>query len=61
MLNNISRMISRRALASEITVVLVIKIILIWLAAVFLFGSDHHLPIDGNMVAQRIFGQDTFP
>ena len=55
MLNSLRRIVSRHPLAGELTLVFAIKMTLIVLAGIFLFGSDHRVPVDAHVIADRLF------
>lgn len=55
------QMIVHRSLAGELTIVMVVKIILLMLAGLFLFGSDHRLAVDENVMTRHIFDQSPSP
>lgn len=48
----------RRPLARELSLVLTVKLVLIVMAALFLFGPSTRPHIDANSISQHIFGQD---
>ena len=58
LLNALSRIVSRRPVAGELGVALAVKIALLVLASIFLFGSDHRVHVDEIVAARRIFGQE---
>jgi hypothetical protein len=45
----------RHPLIGELSIVLIVKITLIVLAGIFLFGSDHRLHVDKNVLSQHLF------
>ena len=47
----------RHPLIGELSIVLVVKIALIVLAGIFLFGTDHRLHIDKDMITEHLFDQ----
>lgn len=49
----LSRTMTRHPLATELTAVITVKLILIILASIFLFGADQRLHLDGDTVAQK--------
>jgi hypothetical protein len=51
----ISRLAARHPLARDLTPVLVIKLVLIVLASVFLFGSVQRVHVDPTLIAHKLF------
>jgi hypothetical protein len=47
---------TRRPLARELTIVLTIKVVLLVLAGVFLFGADSRPQIDAALVTHHLLG-----
>lgn len=57
-MSHASQIIARHSLAGELTVVVVVKIILLVLAGVFLFGADHRLTVDESIMTHHILDQN---
>jgi hypothetical protein len=58
MLNFLFRISSRHPLARELALVLAIKMVLLTLASVFLFGADQRVPVDAGVITHQIFDRN---
>jgi len=60
-MESLSRILFRRPLARELTLVLAAKIALIALAGIFLFGPAQRVHVDADIAAHKLLGSYPLP